>query len=81
MSRTFKNWPNMTVVTICAVILLGAFVLGVATSPGAHRTELSIGSLQQNESVNTPAVSATPQSILHEDKYIDYSVIYPQNEP
>jgi len=78
MLRTFKNWPNATVAAICAGVLSVVFLLSIATSPGAHRTDVSIGSSQPNEPVT---VGAIPQSGLREEQYIDYTVIFPQNLP
>ena len=76
MLRTFKNWPNTTVAVIGAGVLSVVFLVSIATSPGAHRTDVSIGSSQRNEPV---AVGAISQSGLREEQYIDYTVIFPQN--
>jgi hypothetical protein len=76
MLRTFKNWPNTTVAVIGAGVLSVVFLVSIATSPGAHRTDVSIGSSQRSEPVT---VGAIPQSGLREEEYIDYTVIFPQN--
>ena len=76
MLRTFKNWPNTTVAVIGAGVLSVVFLVSIATSPGAHRTDVSIGSSQRNEPVTVGAIS---QSGLREEQYIDYTVIFPQN--
>jgi hypothetical protein len=73
MLQAFKNWPNTTVAVICVLVLSGAFLLSIVNSPGAHRMPY-----QLSEPVDRATVGSVPQHLL-EDRYIDYSVIYPQN--
>jgi hypothetical protein len=78
MLQAFKNWPNTTLAIACVCALGFAFLLGIATAPGAHRTALLPTS---HESGSTQPVGLASQPALHEDRYIDYSVVYPQYEP
>ncbi len=78
MLQTFKNWPNASVGAICAAVLFVVFLLSIASSPGAHRRDVSVGSSQPT---NRQTVGALPQPGLREEQYIDYTVIFPSNLP
>jgi hypothetical protein len=72
MLMIFKNWPGVSVAAIGAGVLAVVFLLSIATSPGAHRTDVSAGSSQQT-------VGSISRPGLREENYIDYTVIFPQN--
>ena len=79
MLMIFKNWPGASVAAISAGVLAVVFLLSIATSPGAHRTDVSAGSSHPSGLVDRQTVGAIPRPALHEEQYIDYTVIFPQN--
>jgi len=81
MLHAFKNSPKTTVVVTCTVIACTAFLLGIASAPGAHhRTAASTSPSQPLDAAYRPAFGNLPQRELPEEHYMDYSVVYPERK-